>query len=230
MEEDIAPNYEIRRKNFQGTLPVQIRLDYSEIYIDKELPTYYIMQPRMSYFFLLIPQLIEFYSELLEGKGISNDEYWFSCRGEPLRFDLPIGVLYDTFIRENSSHDNLPFKICLHYHKFPTYSLQKGMSKYIFQQSLKESSMMRVGKATAVQDRLEHVRSMLNSIKEGKYDDFWRYNEEIGEHSLSQLKYFPVRIVINRHYHPYMLKEEKDSIKGNAFVIQRPVKVDATDI
>ena len=90
--------------------------------------------------------------------------------------------------------------------------------------------MMRVGKASLVQDNLEHVRSMQNSIKEGKYDDFWRYNEEIGEQNLSQLKFFPVRIVVNKHYHPKMLKEDKKKSKGNCFVIQMPVKVNNKDM
>jgi hypothetical protein len=43
MIEDAAePNYEIRRKNFQGNLPIQVSLDDSDIYTDKEIPTYYI--------------------------------------------------------------------------------------------------------------------------------------------------------------------------------------------
>jgi len=232
MDETIKPNYEIRRKNFQGTLPIQVSLDDSDLYPDKEIPTYYVMQSRMSYFFLIIPELIKFYSEYLDLLGVKNDDYWLSWRGEPLRFDVPIGVLYDTLVRKefNGDSNNLPFKIFLHYRNFPTQTLQKGMMKHIFQQSLKESSLMRVGKASIVQDRLDLVRSMLNAIKEGKYDDFWRCNEEIGEQSLEQLKFFPVRIVINKNYHPFMLQNDKDTLKSQMCLIQRPIKAKNKDM
>lgn len=91
---------------------------------------------------------------------------------------------------------------------------------------------MRLGKATAIQDKLEHVKSMLNSVKDGKYDDFWRYNEELGEHTLEQLKFFPVRVVLNKHYHPYMSDKDKDKhdVKSNMMVIQRPIAVNKKDI
>lgn len=92
---------------------------------------------------------------------------------------------------------------------------------------------MRVGKATVVQDKLDQVKTMLNAIKEGKYDDFWRYNEELLHVGpTNQLKYFPVRVVINKHYHPYMSAKDKknEGSKTNMFVIQRPIKVNSEDI
>lgn len=104
------------------------------------------------------------------------------------------------------------------------------MFRLIFPQALKESAMMRTGKATAVQDKLEHVKSMQNAIKEAKYDDFWRYNEELGEHSLDKLKFFPVRVVINQAYHPFMSAKEKKDGKNTATVIQRPFLAKNKDI
>lgn len=193
------------------------------------------MQPRMSYLFLITPQLVEFFAEYLDMLNVSKDDYWYSYRGEPLRFDIPLGVLYDTLIHKTNEDDSsLPFKITLNYRNFPSHTLQKGIgSKNIFPQSLKESAMMRIGKATVVQDKLDQVKTMLNAIKEGKYDDFWRYNEEllqVGPNN--QLKYFPVRVVINKHYHPYMSAKDKqnESSKTNMFVIQRPIKVNGKDI
>ena len=105
MADEIAgPNYEIRRKNFQGSLPIQVTIDDSDIYSDKETPTYYVMQPRMSYLLLLTPQLHEFYSDYLDMYAPNKDELWYSYKSEPLRFDIPIGVLYDTLLQKDSSN------------------------------------------------------------------------------------------------------------------------------
>lgn len=240
MSEEIAgPNFEIRRKNFQGLLPIQVTVDDSDNYSDKEIPTYYVMQPRMSYLFLLTPQISDFYAEYLDIYAPNKDDFWFSYKSEPLRFDIPIGILYDTLVEKSGDKSdptaggtNLPFKITLQYKNFPTKTLQKGMIRHIFPQALKESAMMRTGKASAVQDKLEHVKSMLNAIRDGKYDDFWRYNEELGEHSLSQLKYFPVRVVINKNYHPFMSAKDKasDDAKTKMMVIQRPIAANNKDM
>jgi len=104
------------------------------------------------------------------------------------------------------------------------------MIKHIYPQALKESAMMRTGKASAVQDKLDHVKSMLKAIKDAKYDDFWRFNEELGEPSIDQLRYFPVRVVVNKNYHPYMSAKDKEDSKCNMMVIQRPVSVNNKDI
>ena len=239
-EELKGPNYEIRHKNFQGSLPIQVTIDDSDIYTDKDIPTYYVMQPRMSYLFLLTPQINEFYAEYLDMYSFTKDDFWYSYKGQPLRFDIPLGVIYDTLAEIDKSNNgsnlaSLPFKITFHYRNFPSKSLQKGMVKYIYSQALKESSMVRTGKASDVSDKLDHVKSMLNAIKDSKYDDFWRFNEELGEHTIDKLKFFPVRVVLNKNYHPYMSDKDKEKAKQEDKVgfmmIQRPVKViENTDI
>lgn len=235
MSEEIkGPNYEIRHKNFQGSLPIQITIDEADIYSSKDIPTYYVMQPRMSYLFLMTSQLAEFYSEYLELFNAKNDDFWYSFKGFPLRFDIPIGVLYDVLVENNKNSQggtgegtkNLPFKLTFHYTNFPTKELQKGMTKHIYPQALKESAMMRSGKASAVTDKLDHIKSMINAIKDSKYDEFWRYNEDLGAHTLDKLKFFPVRVLINKIYHPTtQIKDEKSPF----IVIQRPVQVNNTD-
>ena len=128
-----GPNLEIRRKNFQGCLPIQVIIEDSEIYMQDSVPTYYVMQPRMSYLFLLTPKLTEFYSEYFDPSERSLDDYWYSFKGYPLRYDIPIGVLYDTLVEKSEEKKdgtrNLPFKIAFHYNGFPSKILQKGMIK-----------------------------------------------------------------------------------------------------
>ena len=104
--------------------------------------------------------------------------------------------------------------------------------RHIYPQVLKESSMMRTGKATDVVDKLHDVKTMLNAIKDLEYDEFWKYNEDLGEHKLEDLKFFPVRVAINKCYHPLMSTKEKSKQddKYNMMVIQRPLAVNNKDI
>ena len=92
--------------------------------------------------------------------------------------------------------------------------------------------MMRTGKATDVVDKLHYVKTMLNAVKDLEYDEFWKYNENLGEHKLEDLKFFPVRVAINRCYHPMMSTKDKSKQdeKYNMMVIQRPVAVNNKDI
>lgn len=75
------------------------------------------MFPRISYLYLLIPKLKEFFEEYIDQPMIEDSDFWFEYDGAPIRIDLPVGVLFDSFV--NKEGDPLPWSVTLHYKNYP---------------------------------------------------------------------------------------------------------------
>ena len=85
---------------------------------------------------------------------------WFEFNGKPLRWEVPIGVQFDTFIglggESRDKSRNLPWEIQFHYKGAPDeiIKLQKvgaiidiSYIKFSYIKSLKESHVLRMGSA-----------------------------------------------------------------------------------
>lgn len=66
--------------------------------------------PRLAYLPFLLPRLLNYYAEELiaDAETISTDTGYFSFEGVPLKWQLPIGLLYDIYVlsTQDFSHDD----------------------------------------------------------------------------------------------------------------------------
>jgi len=80
-----------------------------------------------------------------------GSEMWFEHSGTPLRWQLPIGVLFDLLVgAEASACESLPWQITVHFASFPIHTLLKATRKEaegVLLNSLKESCYLRCGSA-----------------------------------------------------------------------------------
>ena len=72
------------------------------------------------------------------------DEMWFSFNGKPLKWNLPIGVQFDTMFGLAKKKEQIPWVLTFHYKDCPikhTYSFKTPLKayQYTFINSLKES-------------------------------------------------------------------------------------------
>lgn len=93
MIEDSIINHELRRKLWDGMLPLKIEM-YLDDLISSNLPcALYIMAPRENYFYFLLEEVkAMFDSRAPQDKIDCYDDMWFSFNGKPLKWSLPIGV------------------------------------------------------------------------------------------------------------------------------------------
>lgn len=84
--------------------------------------------PRMSYLPLLLPELAQHFSSWTLGWG--QEHMWMESDGVPLRWHLPVGVLYDCAVRhhydartgeavDDSRARSRPWRIVVHFQNFP---------------------------------------------------------------------------------------------------------------
>lgn len=103
------------------------------------------MAPRENYFyFLLVEVKAMFDSYAPSNKVDSIDEMWFEFDRKPLKWNLPIGVQFDTLFGLERKKEQIPWKLIFHYKDCPirhTYSFKSALKayQYTFINSLKES-------------------------------------------------------------------------------------------
>lgn len=127
----MANDREILREVWEGKLPVCFKLNSDEINQLQEPDAFYLMVPRLSYFPLVTEKVIKTAKQLGEWKRefqvrkhflryISNEqqdqEMWLEYDGQPIRWHLPIGVLFDLCM---NAEVQLPWNIIVHFGKFP---------------------------------------------------------------------------------------------------------------
>lgn len=93
-----------------------------------------IQYPRLSYLPFLLPRLHDFFISVLINPDVSPHTGWFSVDGVPLKWQHPLGLLYDLFSGATPSQvstslispppltasDTLPWKLTLHFTSYPS--------------------------------------------------------------------------------------------------------------
>ncbi|KAF8306941.1 hypothetical protein DL93DRAFT_2088313 [Clavulina sp. PMI_390] len=90
-----------RRLIFDGTVPIEIRLDSKELPAnsDRSLECYYMQAPRISYLPLLLPEIKRHLVEIVldDASLVKEEDWWFeeAGTGTIMKWHWPIGALYD---------------------------------------------------------------------------------------------------------------------------------------
>jgi len=72
---------------------------YKEVSTSKEVRSMYIMVPRMNYFTFILEKVKANFDEYVPSDLVEcYEDMWFEYNKIPLRWDVPIGVLFDTLV------------------------------------------------------------------------------------------------------------------------------------
>ncbi|GAB1202157.1 autophagy protein 5 [Aspergillus pseudonomiae] len=162
----------IQKAVWDGRLPLQIRLAPSESRIYDQSDPYLISYPRISYLPSLLPRLRAFFASSLIDPSSQAHDGWFSFEGVPLKWHLPIGLLYDLYAGADPASkgtvepedagwdiDNedspLPWRLVVHFSDWPDEELVRldaeGMvMNDAFINSVKEADFLRNGTAKGI--------------------------------------------------------------------------------
>lgn len=121
----------------------------------------YLMLPRMSYLPLATEKVSKHFSSCSQPE---DGEMWFSHGGTPLRWHLPIGLLYDLTTLSPSQPASLPWQISVHTSQFPSDQLLPGgreQMESVFMSSLKEA------------DQLKHSGKVISQMQKKDHNQLW---------------------------------------------------------
>ncbi len=156
---------------WEGSLPIEIRLSPSECRVYDHADPYLVQYPRLSYLPFLLPRLHAFFIPSLINPGVIPYDGWFSFEEVALKWQYPLGLLYDLFsgaspsqasgmdIQDRSPSDGtdvqLPWRLTLHFTDWPEQSLVRPdaegkMLHDAFINSVKEADFLRNGTAKGI--------------------------------------------------------------------------------
>lgn len=126
---------EAQKYVWEGAIPLQIHLHESEVTTLPPPSPALILAPRIGYLPLLVSQIKPFFSSTLPP---GSDTVWFEYKGLPLKWYIPIGVLYDLLCAEPER----PWNLTVHFRGYPGNILTpcegEDSVKWSFINSLKE--------------------------------------------------------------------------------------------
>lgn len=167
--------------------------------------------PRLSYLPYLLPKLLDFFAPQLisDAASVSAESGYFSFEAVPLKWHLPIGLLYDIYVLSTSQTDvgrpaqqSLPFQLTLH---FSPSSATDGLNLInpvptvvndAFINSVKEADFLRSGTAKPIMSlSAADSKALWSSTQENDLNAFARiYNALLPPPG--QLRNIPLRVYL----------------------------------
>jgi len=164
------------------------------------------MLPRLSYLPVVADKVRKHFQKHVSSE-LREASVWFEdANGTPMRWHLPIGVLYDlaTNMREDDEdQEKLPWPVTVRFGPFPKAELIQFEGREdletFFMASVKEADQLkRQGRVVSAMQKKDHVQ-LWQGLFNDKFDQFWAVNRRLMEPSgggddCSGFKHAPVRL------------------------------------
>ena len=136
-------------ESWRGALPCVFCLAADEVATLRPPRPYCICLPRQSLLPLAADVVRRHFEPFAPPMGSSN--LWFEASGQPLRWQLPIGVLFDLLCGEEAAvRHELPWRITVHFASFPANQVLRATvreAESVLMNALKEACFLRCGSA-----------------------------------------------------------------------------------
>jgi len=170
---------DIQKKIAGGKIPLSFDMHESEVTSLHRPPIFYVMAPRMSYLPLVSRSARESFGESAPDVGESG--VWYEYESKPLRWNVPIGVLFDYYRNTNNDDtcdQNLPFRITIRFQGFPKANLLPCAAEIdvenAFFNSMKQALSLKFGSAKRLMEISKASQENLwDGIVFNKFDKYW---------------------------------------------------------
>ncbi|PUZ73745.1 hypothetical protein GQ55_1G012200 [Panicum hallii var. hallii] len=164
-EEAAAWSEEAARRVWGGAVPLQVHLHDADVTALPPPPPFLTLGPRIGYLPLLIPVIKAHFSNALP-PGV--DTVWFEYKGLPLKWYVPIGVLFDLLCTDPER----PWNLIVHFRGYPSEILSpcegEDIVKWSYMNSLKEATFIITGNSKSVMNMSQADQVALwESVRKG---------------------------------------------------------------
>lgn len=186
----MAEDREVLKEVWNGRLPACIRLAPEDDDSVTPPDPYYIMLPRLSYLSIATDKVKKHFSKFVSTNKCDS-EMWFDFEGAPLKWHLPIGVLYDQLERDcKLDTDPLgpPWALTAHFGNLPSEEILKCDTKEsvesLFMSCIKEADQIKhSGRIVSAMQKKDH-NQLWQGLLNDKFDQFWAVNRRLMEVSV----------------------------------------------
>lgn len=202
----MAEDREILREVWQGRIPVSFSLSSDDVHAMGQPDPYHLMLPRLSYITVIFDKVRKHFSKFVhldkqEGgetaSGNNTDaDIWLDFEGTPIKWHIPVGVLYDQFCVLNNDNNPdlsslasyssmLPLNLTVHFSKFPEHELLHCESREVveahFMSCIKEADQIKHGgRVISAMQKKDH-NQLWQGLLNDKFDQFWAVNRRLME-------------------------------------------------
>jgi autophagy-related protein 5 len=130
----------------------------------------------------------------------NGDEVWFDVNGVPLKWHVPVGVLFDLMATQHADGSAvLPWALSVNFHSYPSGELMRCASeeaiRSLYTNSLKEANYLKHGDGGRVNKlTLDDSNNLWTGLLRHDFDIFWSANEKLVCADAADLKCVPLRI------------------------------------
>eukprot|EP01101_Sappina_pedata_P009316 TRINITY_DN5396_c0_g1_i1.p1 TRINITY_DN5396_c0_g1~~TRINITY_DN5396_c0_g1_i1.p1 ORF type:complete len:303 (+),score=70.90 TRINITY_DN5396_c0_g1_i1:39-947(+) len=216
-----SDDYEICRESWEGSIPILIQLAPDENSTNHAPDPFCMMVPRNSYFPLITDPIREYFSSYITSLSASPDEIWFDFRNIPLKWQYPIGVLFDLYALaglDSNVNSALPWILTIHFREYPKDILlrcsadeAKVLAKSNFMNTLKEANYLKHGDIVKINSfSFVQQDNLWEGLIKGQFDTFWEVNQLLLSGSdPKSFKYVPMRVFrsLDSTVHPPLIQE-----------------------
>uniref|UniRef100_A0ACD5TBJ6 Uncharacterized protein n=1 Tax=Avena sativa TaxID=4498 RepID=A0ACD5TBJ6_AVESA len=161
---------EAARRVWGGAVPLQVHLHDADVTALPPPPPYLTLGPRIGYLPLLVPIIKAHFSSTLP-PGV--DTVWFEYKGLPLKWYIPIGVLFDLLCADPER----PWNLIVHFRGYPAEILSpcegEDSVKWNYNNSLKEAAFIITGNSKNVMNMSQADQAaMWESVRKGDLDGY----------------------------------------------------------
>eukprot|EP00050_Salpingoeca_kvevrii_P007008 m.293223 g.293223 ORF g.293223 m.293223 type:complete len:266 (-) comp12749_c0_seq1:181-978(-) len=134
----MATDIEVARSVWGGRIPLALSLASADQSLDQSTGTYYLLAPRGVYLSMCNAKISAHF-------GRPEDaEVWYEVDGRPLKWNMPVGVLYDVF----NTDGTLPWAVTVHFQDYPSTLLpcpNLSATESFFLNAVKEAAFIKHG-------------------------------------------------------------------------------------
>jgi len=185
---------QVRKAVWEGLIPVVFTLTPNEVITFQPPIAFYAAIPRNSYLPLVANGVREHF---LLSAPVVVDEMWFDYNGTPLRWHVPIGVLFDQLCPPGGASD-LPWALTVHFQGFPATQLLRCPNDSTVRDqitnTLKEANFIKHGDNNKVNKlSLSESNAWWDGLRTNDYDMFWSSNKMLSA-DYHTMKNVPIRV------------------------------------
>ena len=192
MEGDLAEGEAARlaAATWSGSVPAVFTLARDEVATMQPPPPVYLLLPRVSYLPTAAAEAVSVLRASTPTAGVGGaagaggaagvDGVWFEYAGAPLRWHLPVGVLFDCYCAGAPGGDvPLPWQITVHYRNFPNDALLECADnravERAYMNTLKQAWFMCYGSTAEVMNLSKSVQEELFlGIRASNFEAYWK--------------------------------------------------------
>jgi len=206
---------DVEKEIWTSSIPVEFTLNESEVTVSEKPVAIYQIILRVSYLGFHVKQVEDYFGSYVTRLSDSaNDSIWFSFKGKPVNWHLPVGVLADMLMP-----GTVPLELTVHFRNFPHDQLLPMKTENdmycFFKHSLKQACSIRFGSAKPILTLgAPDLTLLCESVRDHSLENFRKVTKVI-EESQSPTDYVPVRIFVCKLASTDPVKYLTKTISGN---------------